>query len=104
MYFITCEKNCAILCLSEAAVEATLKPVEVVATYCCRTPEVIGHIQERCIVSLPHGILTRREILEIPGVIRVRTALVVRQGAELFDKFMGCGHLHCPHQPKPNKE
>lgn len=86
MYFITCEKNCAILCLSEAAVEATLKPAEVVATYCCRAPEVIGHMQERYVVSLPHGILSRREILEMPGVIRVRTTLVVNQG-DVYHRF-----------------
>ena len=71
VYYVTCETNSPIIAFGE--IHRTLPPTRILYTYCCKPAEEGGWLSEKYVVKIPHGIFTRREILETEGVVRVRT-------------------------------
>ena len=87
MYYITCEVDCLLAFLPECNFVRELPPSKVWGTYCCRPSEVIRELPRRLVISIEHGIYSRTDLMEVPGVIRVRTVDIAFGG--------DCCHMFC---------
>lgn len=71
MYYVTCETDCDLTFVGEFVRE--LPATRVLHTWCCKAPEEGNFLPKRFVISIPHGVFTRKELLKTKGVVRVRT-------------------------------
>jgi hypothetical protein len=64
-----------------AEIVRVLPKAKVVHCYCCKPSEVVGYLPERYVVFISTN-LSRREIRQYPGVIRVRRKMLDRYNDE----------------------
>ena len=76
-YYVTVENPAVAFKLDwDAEVAVVLPPDEVVGTYCCQEPQVIGHVPERYVFKVNTD-LPRKAVKGAAGVHRVRAVLPV---------------------------